>query len=201
MFFFFPLVSCGRDGPRSGDVRVAPSFVAGALVSSFRTPAKPEFFSPPLQGEGWGMVLVRCSVSFSRHSGESRNPFCSSAFDLRRYAKSDSHPCAVCPPSLAASHFLLLAQEKVTKEKGTLATAVTRASCPRDYASRLRGSLTVRPCTDSERARILRAPLRAFSYAPLPRPRGTRGQKRSAAVPAAEARLHRLLRSCSWVPL
>jgi len=172
LFFFFSLLSWGRDGPRSGDVRVAPSFVAGALVSSFRTPAKPEFFSPPLQGEGWGMVLVRCSVSFSRHSGESRNPFCSSAFDLRRYAKSDSHPCAVCPPSLAASHFLLLAQEKVTKEKGTLATAVTRASCPRDYASRLRGSLTVRPCTGNERARILRAPLRAF---PTPARRGREG--------------------------
>jgi len=45
-------------------------------------------------------------------------------------AKTDSRPCVECPPSLAASHFLLLAQEKVTKEKGTLAVAVTRASLP-----------------------------------------------------------------------
>ena len=62
-------------------------------------------------------------------------------------------PCRCRGPG----HFLLLAQEKVTKEKGTLAAAVTRASCPRDYASRLRGSLTVRPCTDSELAGILPA--------------------------------------------
>jgi hypothetical protein len=34
------------------------------------------------------------------------------------------------PPSLAAGYFLLLAQKKVTKEKGTLAVAVTRASMP-----------------------------------------------------------------------
>jgi hypothetical protein len=31
---------------------------------------------------------------------------------------------------MAASDFLLLAQKKVTKEKGTLAVAVTRASVP-----------------------------------------------------------------------
>ena len=125
-----------------------------------------------------GMVLVRCCV-FSRHSGESRNPFCSWLLIFRADAKPDSRPCAVCPPSMAASHFLLLAQEKVTKEKGTLAVAVTRASCPRDYASRLRGSLTVRPCTGSERARFLRAPLRAFP-APARRGREGPGSKRGA---------------------
>jgi len=31
---------------------------------------------------------------------------------------------------MATSYFLLLAQKKVTKEKGTLAVAVTRASLP-----------------------------------------------------------------------
>ena len=36
----------------------------------------------------------------------------------------------VSSPSLAAGYFLLLAQKKVTKEKGTLAAAVTRASLP-----------------------------------------------------------------------
>ena len=95
LFFFFSLLSCGRDGPRSGDVRVAPSFVAGALVSSFR-----------------------------------RRPESSFALVFGADAKTDSRPCVVCPPSLAASHFLLLAQEKVTKEKGTLAAAVARASMP-----------------------------------------------------------------------
>jgi hypothetical protein len=45
-------------------------------------------------------------------------------------AKTDSRPCVVCRPSMAASYFLLLAQKKVTKEKGTLAVAVCRASMP-----------------------------------------------------------------------
>jgi len=31
-------------------------------------------------------------------------------------AIADSRPCVVCPPSMAASYFLLLVQEKVTKE-------------------------------------------------------------------------------------
>ena len=120
-------------------------------------------------------------------------------FDLRRYAKTDSRPCVVCPPSLAASHFLLLAQEKVTKEKGTLAAAVAGHPCPATTRGRSGGSLTVRPCTGSERARILRAPLRAFSSAPSPRPRGTR-EEQSAAVPAAEARRQRPS-SCSCFAL
>ncbi len=38
-------------------------------------------------------------------------------------AKTDSRPCVVCRPSMAASYFLLLAQKKVTKEKGTLGFA------------------------------------------------------------------------------
>ncbi len=43
------------------------------------------------------------------------------------------------------------------QRKDTLASAVTRASCPRDCASRLRGSPTVRPCTEVELAGILPA--------------------------------------------
>src|SRR6476659_7089319 len=39
------------------------------------------------------------------------------------FAIADSRPCVVCPPSMAASYFLLLAQKKVTKEKGTLGYA------------------------------------------------------------------------------
>ena len=60
------------------------------------------------------------------------------------FAKTDSRPCVFCPPSMAASYFLLLAQKKVTKEKGTLGFAPSpkarvrygrtgsahRASCP-----------------------------------------------------------------------
>jgi hypothetical protein len=39
-------------------------------------------------------------------------------------------PCEFRPPSWRPSYFLLLAQKKVTKEKGTLAVAVARASMP-----------------------------------------------------------------------
>jgi len=45
-------------------------------------------------------------------------------------AITDSRPCVFRRPSMVAGHFLLLAQKKVTKEKGTLAAAVTRASMP-----------------------------------------------------------------------
>jgi hypothetical protein len=45
-------------------------------------------------------------------------------------AKPGSRPCAPRRPSMVAGYFLLLAQKKVTKEKGTLAVAVTRASLP-----------------------------------------------------------------------
>jgi len=44
--------------------------------------------------------------------------------------KTDSRPCVFRRPSMVAGYFLLLAQKKVTKEKGTLAAAVTRASMP-----------------------------------------------------------------------
>src|SRR3954470_17474809 len=67
-------------------------------------------------------------------------------------AKPDSRPCEFRPPSWRPSYFLLLAQKKVTKEKGTLAVAVCRASCPANFASRLRGSLRGHPCPLRERA-------------------------------------------------
>src|SRR6478752_3590237 len=44
-------------------------------------------------------------------------------------AISDSRPCAFRRPSMVAGYFLLLAQKKVTKEKGTLAVAVCRHPC------------------------------------------------------------------------
>ena len=37
-------------------------------------------------------------------------------FALRRFAKADSRPCAAWSPSMATRYFLLLVQEKVTKE-------------------------------------------------------------------------------------
>jgi hypothetical protein len=91
-------------------------------------------------------------------------------------ATTDSHPCAFRRASLRAGHFLLLAQEKVTKEKGTPEGAVGRRPTAR---VRCGGSLTGHPWPDSERARIVRTPLRAFSSADSPRPRGPGRAKQS----------------------
>ena len=80
-------------------------------------------------------------------------------------AIADSRPCVFCPPSMAASYFLLLAQKKVTKENGTLGFAPSpaarvrygwtgsahRASCPVvrigavPRAARVRGTRLYRP--------------------------------------------------------
>src|SRR4029079_19677360 len=73
-------------------------------------------------------ALLALSVGVCFFSSFRRKPESISLLIFRADAKTASRPCAVCPSSLAASHFLLLAQEKVTKEKGTLAAAVTRAS-------------------------------------------------------------------------
>jgi len=65
------------------------------------------------------------------------------AFDLLwTSAYRETRPTSVCisRASLRASHFLLLAQEKVTKEKGTPATAVAghRARRLREGAAEVR---------------------------------------------------------------
>ncbi len=89
-----------------------------------------------------------------------------------------------------ASDFFLSGQEEVTKKK---ATPVGRSPdiLPYDFASVLRGSLNVHPCTCSELARIVRATLRAFL-----RPLAASQGPHLAAFPAAEAKseAHRMLR-------
>ena len=124
------------------------------------------------------------SPSSSRRRPGSR--FCVSIFRAR--AKTDSRPCELRRPSWPPSHFLLLVQEKVTKENTPSRPRFAGHPCPANFASALRGSLTVRPCTDSELARILRATLRAF---PTPACRGREGpgEEQSAAGPAAEEAL------------
>jgi len=72
------------------------------------------------------------------------------------------------------------------QREGTLGAAVA-GLLPGDCARGLRDSLTAHPCADSELARILRATLWAFSFAPSPRHRGARVEQ-SAAVLAAEAK-------------
>ena len=104
------------------------------------------------------------------------------------HAKPDSRPCELRPPSWRTSYFSLLAQREVTKRKAPSRPRSRGHPCPRDFASRLRGSLTVRPCTDSERARFLRAPLRAFP-APARRGREGPGSKRRARQSLPQKRL------------
>ena len=58
-----------------------------------------------------------------RPSSFRRKPESTLTLLLARLARTDSRPCVVCPPSMAASYFLLLAQKKVTKENGTLGAA------------------------------------------------------------------------------
>src|SRR6476469_9191188 len=83
---------------RRPDTVESRGFFSGAF-------GRPNAFKPSPSRGGWvGMVLVLGSV-----------------FGV--FARTHSRPCVVCPPSMAASYFLLLAQKKVTKEKGTLGFA------------------------------------------------------------------------------
>ncbi len=73
-------------------------------------------------------------------------------------AITDSRPCVFRPPSLAAGHFLLLAQKKVTKENGTLASAVAGASMPARLREQAPGSAHgTSLCRDRTRAHPARA--------------------------------------------
>ena len=86
----------------------------------------------------------------------------------------------------------MLAQEKVTQEKGTPAVAVA-GLLPGDFVRTLRGSLTAHPCAGSERAGLrARAPT-GFSFASSPRPRGTPRSKEADFLSAeADASLRSL---------
>ena len=90
---------------------------------------------------------------------------------------------------MVAGYFLLLAQKKVTKEKGTLAVAVCRHPCRQTSraGSGVRSRHIPVPRSDARascaRPRAVHA---AVSSTRSPRPRGAR-EKQSAAVPAAEA--------------
>src|SRR6201991_4298416 len=101
----------------------------------------------------------------ARHSGGSRNPL---ALVFRVVAKTDSRPCVVRRPSMVAGYFLLLAQKKVTKEKGTLGSAPLAERAVREGRTGLakRPSMASRPNRrDPSRrprfARLFRPPLAA----------------------------------------
>ena len=88
---------------------------------------------------------------------------------------------------MAAGYFLLLAQKKVTKEKGTLAVAVCRASMPgklRKDSEGFAGSTSV--CSRRSGRHPAGHRFAAFPPSPCRGREGTR-EEQSAAVPAAEA--------------
>src|SRR5512135_3775994 len=129
--------------------------------SSFRR--KPESSSLPL--------LLKCRAS-TRPAGE-RVTFLTPGI----------LPSAALPPASLFAPLLRRSAcaKKVTKES-TPPVARSPGILPCDFARPLRGSLSAHPCAHNERARIVRAPLRAFPAQPR---RATGGPFRRH--PAAEA--------------
>ena len=95
---------------------------------------------------------------------------------LWRFAKPDSHPCVVWSPSMATSHFLLLAQKKVTKENGTLGSAPSPSARVRYGRT---GSADRPSMACSRIGAIHRADraLRGWSVRPSPLLRGMKSKK------------------------
>ena len=114
-------------------------------------------------------------------------------------ARTDSRPCVVRRPSMAAGYFSLLVQREVTKRKTPSRSRSRGHPCPRDCASRLRGSPTVRPCTDVELAGIL--PAIAVATNPPPARRGREGPGKSEERGSPCRRSKRLTRRSATNPL
>jgi len=92
-------------------------------------------------------------------------------------------PVCFRPPSWRPSYFSLACPKRSNQEKGTLAAAVVWASCPNDSARTLRRFADgTSVCRQRTRAH-LRAPLRAFSCAASPRPRGDPGARARPSWP------------------
>src|SRR6476659_10541943 len=83
---------------------------------------------------------------------------------------------------MAASYFLLLAQKKVTQEKGTLADAVCRASMPGKLREQAPGfAVSTSLCSRRTRAHPARARVRCTRLFPAPARRGREGPGKSRA--------------------
>ncbi len=93
------------------------------------------------------------------------------------FSRKPTHVRVFFVAILAAGYFLLLAQKKVTKEKGTLAVAVCRASMPGKLREDAQGSAGSTSVCRVGVARILPATARGyFLRACSPRPRGNPGR-------------------------
>ena len=121
-----------------------------------------------------GRACSACVVCFWRRSGRTQACCSPPTWSFReaadsapwivanRVAKTGSHPC-VFSSALRGRRVtsLCLPKEKSPREMAPSRPRFAGLPRPANYASGLRGSLTVRPCTDSERTRLLRVPLRA----------------------------------------
>ena len=167
-----------------GEEGVASSFVGFRLGYGGRRPS-----------------LRHSGEDSARHSGGGRNPAPSAVIP----AKAGIHLLLLCfdrfgfllkhvpvffhSPSRRAGHFSLLAQREVTKRKGTPAVAVAghRARRLREDATGFADGTSV--CRQRTRRDPSRRPLRGFSSAPSPRPRGTPVEQRSGPPVRRSGRL------------
>ena len=136
-------------------------------------------------------ALLYFVIPAKPHTSSSRRKRDPSAFsfDLRRFSETDSRPCELRPPSWRTSHFLLLVQEKVTKEN-TPSRPRSPGIVPGDFARALRRFADgTSLCRQRTRAHRARAPAGFFLRALAAAEREPGGA--SAAVLAAEAKQKR----------
>ena len=110
------------------------------------------------------------------------------------FAKTNSRPCVVRPASLRAGFFLLLVQEKETKEKDNPASAPS-AHPARKVRERRPVAPTAHPCADGARSAIHRAPP-SGRFGHRPPPLKGPGKAKSSALLRAEARARFLQGGC-----
>ena len=111
------------------------------------------------------------------HPGESRDP-APCLWLLVCFARTASRPCAFSLAILASESLSLACPRESNQREGHPRYRGRRLQ-PATSRGRCGGSLTAHPCADSERARLLRAPLRAFPSASSPRHRGTPERRRA----------------------
>jgi hypothetical protein len=103
--------------------------------------------------------------------------FLGSVFFLRisRVSRKSTHVRVLFrPPSMADESLSLACPRESNQREHTLAAAVAGHRARRLKRGHSGGSLTAHPCADSERARVARAPLWAFSSGPRRSREGTR---------------------------
>ena len=111
------------------------------------------------------------SSSFSCHSDESlpisvipaeAGIHLLSSFDFFGASRNPTHVPVSIPRIPARESLSLACPRESNQREGHPRGRGRRASCPATSRGRSGGSLTARPCADSERARIVRAPLAGF---------------------------------------